>query len=199
MGKVQKCPFAWVEEKAWDFPTIWSAIHRHHPPGHPVSPHMIATIFFEETGFCNIQQAGTKGTLGIGFGQMEISNPEKREFYAWLGLPTDYRIVAGMILGSNDLAVKVHCMYFQFLSSVKGKGYEGCMHAQVGTHTSYIPLLAQGASLLRKAIDANDRALVIQALNYARSNGPKHNGVGEKYFPDYWAFTLPPAWFKVGF
>src|SRR5262249_9306667 len=88
---VQKCPFAWVEAKALDFPGIWDAVSRHHPWGHPVSYYMIAVIFFEETGFCNIGQAQTSGSLGVGFGQLEVSNPDKKDFYAWLGLPTDYK------------------------------------------------------------------------------------------------------------
>src|SRR5262245_28326379 len=69
---VRQSPFAWVEAKALDFPGIWDAVSRHHPWSHPVSYYLIAVIFFEETGFCDIAQARTSGSLGVGFGQLEV-------------------------------------------------------------------------------------------------------------------------------
>ena len=196
---VTKCPYAWVQQKAWDFPTLWDSISRHHPWGHPVSGFMIAVIFFEETGFCNIAQADVPAGYGVGFGQLEVRNPEKMEFYQWLGMPTDYKVVAQMMLANNDTAVRVHCKYFQYLTQEKQKGLEGCLGAQVGKHRQYIPLFKTGASLLEKAFRENDRAGYIRALNYARENSPKHNQISEKYFPDYWQFILPDSWFKYGF
>lgn len=200
MGMVTRSPFAWVEDKAMDFPSLWGALQRHHPWSHPVSYFMILTIFFEETGFCNIEQAGTKGNLGIGFGQLEISNPDKRPFYAWMGLPTDFRAVASMMLADKDLAVKVHCKYFQYLTSPPlNKSLEGCLDAQVGGHKTYKALFRQGEKMLREAFEANDRAAYIRALNHARQNSPKQNGISEKYFPDYWKYILPETWFSLGY
>ncbi|MFN8178314.1 MAG: hypothetical protein U0167_10305 [bacterium] len=191
---VKRCPFAWVEKDAWDLPTLWEAFGRHHPQAHPVSYSTIAVIFFEETAFCNIRQAQTKGSLGMGFGQLEVSNPEKKEFYAWAGLPTDYRQVADLMLASKDVAVRVHCQYFQYLTSVKNKALEGCLDAQVGSHRAYKQLFRDGAKLLDTAIEKDDRAGAIRALNHARTNSPKQNGISEKFFPDFWQFILPDGW-----
>lgn len=196
---VKKCPFAWVESKALNFPDIWDALSRHHPWNHPVSYFTILVIFFEETGFCNIKQAQTSGGLGIGFGQMEISNPEKKAFFSWMGLPTDYHSVAQMMLADPDLAIKVHCKYFQYLTSVMNKSGDGCLGAQVGSHTSYIPLFKEGARMLEDAFNTDDRPGYIAALNYARFKSAKKNGIAEAYFPDFWKFILPDDWFSLGY
>jgi len=196
MPRVSRSPFSWFENKAWDFPTIWEAISRHHPAGHPVSRATVAVIFFEETGFCNVSQAQTSGSLGVGFGQLEVSNPEKKEFYSSLGISTDYRQVAARMLGSNDESVRIHCGYFQFLAARKGLGADGCLAAQVGRHRSYVQLFRQGARLLEEALAAGDRQAMIRALNYARSNSGKGNGIPERLFPEFWEFILPAESFK---
>ena len=196
---VNKCPYAWVESKAWDFPSLWDSISQHHPWNHPVSYFMILVIFFEETAFCNISQAQTSGGLGTGFGQLEVSNPEKKDFYAWLGLPTDYRQVSQMMLADKDRSVLVHCKYFQYLTSVKYFGLEGCLGAQVGSHISYKALFRQGAQMLEQAFNENDRNGYIRALNFARSNSTKKNGIPESYFPQFWEFILPDSWFELGY
>lgn len=199
MGIVKRSPYGWDESKAWSFPSIWNAISRHHPWDHPVSYFMIAVIFFEETGFCNISQAGTAGALGTGFGQIEVSNPEKKDFYAWLGLSTDYRVVAQTMLADNDTAVRIHCKYFQYLTNVRNKSLEGCIAAQIGSHVQYKGLFLQGARLLRDAWNANDRKAYIYALNFARENSSKKNPIYESLFPDFWKFILPESWFTLGY
>lgn len=196
---VNKSPYAWVEDNALNFPDLWDAIGRNHPWNHPVSYFMIAVIFFEETGFCNIKQAQTSGGLGVGFGQMEISNPEKKAFFSWAGLPSDYHSVAQMMLGDTETAVKVHCKYFQYLNSVMHKSLDGCLSAQVGSHTSYKNLFKIGAQKLEDAFNANDRTGYINALNYARDHSAKKNGIAESWFPSYWKFILPDDWFSLGF
>lgn len=191
---VNKSPFAWIESKAADFPTLYDSIGSCHPSDHPVSPFMILVIFFEETGFCNIKQAQTSGSLGVGFGQMEISNPEKKDFFVWAGLPSDYKQVAQLMLGDTDFAVKVHCQYFQYLTSERGLSLEGCLSAQVGSHTQYKSLFRKGAQMLEAAYNSNDRPGCIAALNYARSKG-KSNGIPESLFPEFWQFILPDSMF----
>ena len=188
---VSRCPFAWIESKALSLPDLKDAISRHHPASHPVSPFIILVIFFEETGFCNISQAGTSGNLGCGFGQMEMSNPEKKVFYEWMGLPGAYKQVAAMMLADKDIAVKGHCKYFQYLTSVMGKDLGGCLGAQVGSHTSYIAHFRKGADLLEAACNGANRKDCIYALNYARYQSAKANGIPETLFKDYWEFILP--------
>jgi hypothetical protein len=196
---ITKNPYAWSEEKALDFPAIWDALSRHHPWNHPVSYFMIAVIFFEETGFCNIPQADTPQGYGVGFGQLEVRNPEKKEFYAWLGLPTEYQLVAQKMLSDKDLSVKVHCKYFQYLTTIKGLGLEGCLSAQVGKHVGYKQLFKEGAAKLEKAFNDNNRPAYIEALNHARRNSPKNNAISEKFFPEYWNYILPESWFTLGY
>ncbi len=195
---VSRSPQAWVESTALSFPDLWDALNRHHPANHPVSYFMILVIFFEETMFCNVKQAGTQGRLGVGFGQLEVSNKEKKEFYSWMGLPTNYQAVAEQMLDDSDLAVKVHCKYFQYLNTVKHKGLDGCLSAQVGSHGTYIPLFKKGAGDLEKAFNANDRKGCINALNYARANSAKGNNTPEHLFKDFWEFILPDEWFTSG-
>jgi hypothetical protein len=158
---------------------------------------MLTVIFFEETAICNIIQAGTKGALGAGFGQLEMSSTP-REFFAWLGMPTDYREVAKQMLADKDLAIKVHCKYFQWLVNERGKGLDGCLSAQVGSHTEYIDLFKVGATLFENAWKTGDRSACIMALNHARSKSPKHNNIPEHLFAEFWEFILPSSWVKGG-
>ncbi len=196
---VSKTPFAWNQVAAYDFPTFWSTLQRVHPGEHPVSYFMIAVICFEETGLCNIQQAETPSGLGVGFGQLEVKNPEKKDFYEWAGVETDYHRLAKEMLGDREFSLGVHCQYFQYLTEVKGLRLDGCLSAQVGRHVQYKPLFMTGASMLEDAFNANDRAAYIRALNYARSNSPKKNGIPETLFKEYWEFILPQSWFDYGF
>jgi hypothetical protein len=196
---VRKCPFAWEQFKAWDFPTLWDSISQNHPSDHPVSYFVLAVIFFEETAFCNRAQAETPSGYGVGFGQLEVKNPEKKEFYEWLGISTDYKEVARMMLADNDTSVWTHCNYFQYLTSEKYYKLDGCLGAQVGSHTVYKSLFQDGAKLLEKAYNDNDRAAYIYALNYARNNSPKNNGIPENLFPEFWQFILPDSWFTLGY
>ena len=99
-------PVGWIPQQALSLPDLWEALGRHHPPGHPVSYYMILVIFFEETAFCDISQLGTSGNLGCGFGQLEMSNPEKLPFYAWADLPLDYKKVAAGIAAREGVSKK---------------------------------------------------------------------------------------------
>lgn len=203
---VARTPFAWNQAAAYDFPTFWSTLQRVHPAKHPVSYFMIATICFEETGFCNIKQAERPAGLGVGFGQLEVKNPEKVEFYEWAGVETDYRKLSELMIADREFSLGLHCQYFQYLTEVKNLRLDGCLSAQVGTaqkqfppHSQYPALFKKGASLLESAFEANDRDAYIYALNYARYNSPKKNGTPASLFKDYWEFILPQSWFDYGF
>jgi hypothetical protein len=191
---VSRSPFGWVEAKAWSIVDLWDSISKNHPEDHPVSYFIIAVIFFEETGFCNTTQAFTKGTLGVGFGQLEVRNPEKKEFYEWAGLSTDYLDISAMMQADNDTSVSIHCQWFQYLTSVKGMGLDGCLGAQVGGHTAYKKLFLDGAKMFEDAYNNNDRDGCQQALNHARYKSPKKNGIPADLYGDYWDLVLPGAW-----
>lgn len=196
---VSRSPFAWSQGAAYDFPTFWSTLQRAHPEDHPVSYFMMAVICFEETGLCNIKQAETPSGLGVGFGQLEVKNPEKREFYEWAEVETDYHQLAQHMLSDREFSLGVHCQYFQFLTDVKNLKLEGCLGAQVGNHVQYKDLFKTGASMLEDAFDANDRDAYIVALNYARTKSAKKNPIPVSLFKDYWDFILPQSWLDYGF
>jgi hypothetical protein len=191
---VSRCPFGWVEAKSWSIVDLWDSISNNHPDDHPVSYFMIAVIFFEETGFCNVSQAFTQGTLGVGFGQLEVRNPEKQAFYDWANLPTDYLEVSGLMLSDNDTAVSVHCQWLQYLTSQMGMGLDGCLGAQVGPYTAYKQLFKDGAKMFEDAYNNNDRDGCMAALNYARYKSPKKNGIPYSLYSDYWDLILPGSW-----
>lgn len=202
---VKRSPFAWKEAKALNFPGILGAVSKNHPKDHPVSATMIAIIFFEETAFCNIEQAGTKGTLGIGFGQIEVSNPEKKKFYAWAGVPTDYNELAKQMLADKDFSIKVHCKFFQWLTDQdnpdRKTSLEGCLAAQIGTHTEYKDLFIAGEKQLKTAMDKKNFIDCARALNYARQYSSKSNGIpvtGKDAFTDFWKYILPDSYFQTG-
>jgi hypothetical protein len=155
---------------------------------------MIAVIFFEETGFCNITQAFTAGTLGVGFGQLEVRNPEKKKFYDWANLPTDYLDISAMMQADNDTAVAIHCKWFQFLTSEMGMGLDGCLGAQVGKHVVYKQLFLDGAKKFEDAYNNNDRWGCMAALNHARFKSLKKNGIPYELFGEYWDYILPGSW-----
>ena len=196
---VSRPPATWVEANAWDISSLWDSISKNHPSDHVISYYMLLVIFFEETAWCNITQAGTKGSLGVGFGQLEVSNPEKADFYEWMGLGRDYRPVAGMMRADNNFAVKVHCGYFQWLTDEMGKDIDGCLSAQVGSHTEYKDLFKKGADMLEDAWNANDRDAYITALNHARWKSSKKNGIPVNLFGDFYDFILPETWFTLGY
>jgi hypothetical protein len=130
---------------------------------------MLAVIFFEETAFCNRAQAEAPSGYGIGFGQLEVKNPEKKEFYEWLGISTDYKEVARLMLAVKDTSVWTHCNYFQYLTTEKYFKLDGCLGAQVGSHTIYKGLFKERAKLLEKAYNDNERIGLHLCLNYART------------------------------
>jgi hypothetical protein len=75
----------------------------------------------------------------------------------------------GLMLADKDTSVWTHCNYFQYLTTEKYFKLDGCLGAQVGSHTIYKGLFKEGAKLLEKAYNDNERSAYIYALNYART------------------------------
>src|SRR5262249_26311599 len=114
--------------------------------------------------------------------------------------------IAFMMLANNDFAVQVHCRFFQWLTSAENpdrkSSLRGCLAAQVGSHTEFINLFIEGEKKFRAAWDKNTRVDFANALNHARTNGPKENGIpitGKNAFTDYWEYILPDTWFTLGY
>ncbi len=148
--------FFWVSNEnqtQGDIPPLWDPfaamsmleisqkLQTHLLPGLPVTRNHMFVICFHETGFSNIKQG--KGTgPAVGFGQMEIFNPDKIPFFKWLPpgfnsithnpkvhpakkkakmeeqgiLPTFEKLTDGRVTSDNDFAIKMHCKYFEWLS-----------------------------------------------------------------------------------
>jgi len=193
-------PFLWEEDKALSFYEIYKKVCVHHPCSHLISRELIVLIFFEETGFSNVRQSRGKGPA-VGFGQMEIYNPDKVPFFAWLGFNSDRwkrdsrltLITPGLITSNNDLSVKITCKYFQWLVSERGKSTSGALEAQTGpgVNRTIIPVWLRAEGELKSAIHSGDRMKLIAALNMARSGGPHPNPIKYDWFKAYWDFTVP--------
>jgi len=201
-------PFLWEEDKALNFFEIYNKVCVHHPKGHPISREMIVLIFFEETAFSNVRQSRGTGPA-VGFGQMEIYNPDKIPFFEWLGFNSDRKkhdsrlplITPERISNDNDLSVKISCKYFQWLVSEKGKSTHGALQAQTGggANLSFIPVWLNAEKELKSVLYSADRMKLIKALNQARSGGPHPNPIPFELFKAYWDFTLPESELILGF
>jgi len=174
---VNPSPFAWHEAQAWNLPTMLDAIARNNKNSN-MPNEMLAVIFFEETGFCNVQQAGKNGPA-VGFGQIEVGNRDKFRFYKWLNdpdlnIPDEFMAklkqekldlptlkmkqsiqekVKTKMLGSKEYSAMMSCKYFEFLSTVDGMQLEGLIGAQISSHTEYRTRFSEGYQLLRKALN----------------------------------------------
>jgi len=195
-------PFLWEEDKALNFFEIYKKICVHHPSSHAISREMIVLIFFEETGFCNVRQSRGTGPA-VGFGQVEIYNPDKIPFFAWLGFNSDRNkrnsplplITPERITSDNDLSVKISCKYFQWLVSERDKSTLGALQAQTGggANLTIIPVWLNAERELKSVIHSGDRMKLIRALNMARSGGPHPNPIRYDWFKAYWDFTVPES------
>lgn len=197
--EVNPKPTFWEPDKALNFPDIYYLISQYHPAEHPVSREIIAVIFFEETLFCNRRQVTEKGVgPGVGFGQIQIEDPEKADFYRWAGIqkPTFEAVTS-----NKEFSVWLSCKYFQWLVSVRGKGREGALQAQTGGggNQSFVPLFIEGGRLLRDAMYGSDkRESFVYALNYARDKGIHHNPIPYTHYPSFWQFVIPEEYLAMG-
>lgn len=190
----------WHESKAWDIHTLRNCIIRHNKSA--LDANTILSIFFEETAFANIAQATKSGKAGPGrgFGQMETRNTDKQPYFAWAGLPTDPpgtpesvrgEKVSVMMLADREESVRIHVGWFNWLTEVHGKDYEGILSAQVGNHVAYKPLFRRGGAAITAAFGTHSRLEMINALNLARAESPKKNGIPWPRFGKFWRFTIP--------
>jgi len=201
-------PFLWEEDKALNFFQIYNKIGVHHPTGHAISREMIALIFFEETGFSNVRQNKGSGPA-VGFGQMEIYNPDKIPFFEWLGFNSDRRksdsrlplITPERIVNDNDFSVRLTCKYFQWLVGEHHKSTVGALQAQTGggANLSFIPVWLSAEKELQSVLYSGDRVRLMKALNRARSGGPHPNPIPLQQFKAYWDFIVPEADMVLGF
>jgi hypothetical protein len=198
----------WHENKAWDIFSIRGAIVRHNRSALDVNT--ILAIFFEESLFCNIAQPLQSGNAGPGrgFGQMETRNPDKQEYYAWAGLPTDPpktpktvrgEKVSAMMLGSKEECVRIHVGWYNWLKEERGLDMEGTLGAQVGEHVAYKPLFRRGGVAIGNAFMSRRRIDMINALNLARAESPKENGIPWPRFGKFWRFIIPDWSLILGF
>ncbi len=198
----------WHETKAWDLFSIRDAIQRHNRSA--LDANTILAIFFEETLFCNIAQPLKSGNAGPGrgFGQMETRNPDKQDYYQWAGLPTDPpktpesargEKVSAMMLASKDECVRIHVGWFNWLTEVRGKDFDGILAAQVGAHVVYKDLFRRGGVAIGSAFASRKRIDMINALNLARDESPKDNAIPWPRFGKFWRFIIPDWSLILGF
>jgi hypothetical protein len=198
----------WHENKAWDLFSIREAIARHNRSA--LNINTILAIFFEESLFCNIAQPLESGNAGPGrgFGQMETRNPDKQAYYEWAGLPTDPpntppnlrgERVSAMMLGDKETCVQIHVGWFNWLTEVHNKDAQGILASQVGAHVVYKNLFRRGGIAIGNAFATRRRIDMIDALNLARSESPKKNGIPWPRFSKFWRFLIPDWSLILGF
>ncbi|HUQ91561.1 MAG TPA: hypothetical protein VM120_07755 [Bryobacteraceae bacterium] len=204
---VKRLPFAWIESQAWNFPTLWDAIDRNNKNKANMPDALLLTMFFEETGFCNIQQAGANGPA-VGFGQIEVGNRDKYRFYQWLNdpdFPVSDEFIAKLrieqldaptyktklsirekvktkMLGSKEFSVQIFCKYFEFLSTVDHKKQNGLVAAQIASHSEYKDRFNGGFHLLSAAMNKDwngSESLALRAALINALNFARRRGPGE--------------------
>jgi hypothetical protein len=203
---VNKSPFSWNQGQALDLFTIYDMVLDCHPANHAVSPLMITGIMYEETAFCNRVQQTTNGKgPAVGFGQMQIYDPEKKAFWDWMGYNNDMKnpnskplITPERVLGDNKFSVDMTCKYFQWLltpdayNSKKPKGLQGALAAQAGggDNATFPALWISAEPQLAKGFRTLERVDLVKGLNAFKNGGPHPNPIFDPLFQKYWDFTL---------
>ncbi len=220
-------PGLWEPAKAIPFFELANKIDVHLRAGLPVTREMMLVICFHETAFSNIKQGRGSGPA-VGFGQMEIFNADKVPFFATLGYDSRngrrmpiarvgtgtgcepqqnlFALTADTLLMNNDLAIKVHCKYFEWLFDCAGKRtLESMLSAQTGggRNAVFIGIFKQAASNLRAVIYSGDRQKVIDALNsvqqhFNKDGNLESHAITLQRFPKYWDYTLPAGDMVLG-
>jgi hypothetical protein len=212
-----------VPDKALSFPDMWDMILRYREHKNPITPELMAVLFFEESLFCNIIQFGAGRDAAVGFGQMQIFDLDKIEFFRDVFKFDSTRghkqkdltpVTREKITNDKHLSVKIMWKYYQWLHDVKKlKTVQGIMGAQAGSaqNKALIPHLVEGAKRLRKSITKEfTRESFIESLNYARRHRKVRidgveMGTAVPYktsgqdFRDFWHFVIPDGYLRFGF
>jgi hypothetical protein len=126
-------PFNWDPDRAVPFFKLAGLVDRFLRPGLSIQREHLLVIYCHESGFANVRQA--ENGPAVGFGQMEIYNPDKIPFFQTLRynsailnprIPAakkrDYAYLDGLfpltyesILNDDEFAVRSHCAYFAWL------------------------------------------------------------------------------------
>ena len=127
-------PYNWDPARAVPFFKLANMIDVYLRKDLPIKRHHLLAIFCHETGFANVRQALGTGPA-VGFGQVEIYNPDKVPFFATLKYNSvilnprmspkekqKYTHLNGLfpltyetVLNDNEFAVRMHCAYFAWL------------------------------------------------------------------------------------
>jgi hypothetical protein len=215
------CPGLWEPAKALTFFELANKIDVYLRAGLPVTREVMLVICFHETGFSNIKQGRGSGPA-VGFGQMEIFNSDKIPFFATLGYDSRngrknvpqlgtgpacapqkvlLPLSADTLLANDDLAVKIHCKFFEWLYDCGGKRtLEGMLSAQTGggRNAVFVGIFREAAAKLRSVIYSGDRQKVIDALNSVQQHFNKEGKLEQhsitlNRFQKYWDYTLPAS------
>jgi hypothetical protein len=127
-------PYNWDPQRAMPFFDVARTVGRFLRGGMPIEREHLLVIFFHESGFANVRQAQGTGPA-VGFGQMEIFNPDKIPFFEKLKfnsailnpripasekakysyLDKHFPLTYESVLNDNEFAIKMHCEYFGWL------------------------------------------------------------------------------------
>ncbi len=134
-------PHPWDPFAALSMVDVCKKLDSQLKPALPITREIMLVIFFHETAFSNIMQATKTGKgPAVGFGQMEIFNPDKVPFFKWFkpgidsvtfnpnmsiveikkkteeyGLTSLEKLTNDRVTSDNDFAIKMHCSYFEWL------------------------------------------------------------------------------------
>jgi hypothetical protein len=127
-------PNNWDPDRAMPFCEVAGLIDRYLRADLPIRREHLLVIFYHESAYANVRQNQGTGPA-VGFGQMEIYNPDKIPFFATLRYnsailnpklsPVEkkkYSNLNGLlpltydsVLNDNEFAVRMHCAYFGWL------------------------------------------------------------------------------------
>lgn len=212
----------WDPAKALDLFSLTKLIRMYSLTG-AIPAELIAVIFFEETAFCNVRQTrgrdeATKAVQfgpGVGFGQLQIYDPEKRDFFRSIGFNNDLKnasplptITFDMVTNNPRFSVFITCRYLEYVLALKQAEGKGGIDAVLGAQTGaggtgdnakrnalLIPRWKTAAADLKGLLAGLQpgmvdgvREKISRVLNSARHEG---FAVPLKNFPDYWKFVVP--------
>jgi len=207
----------WDPSKALDLFSLMKLIRMYFLTGN-IPAELVAVIFFEETAFCNVRQSVGRDKLtkevkwgpAVGFGQLQIYDPEKRDFFASIGFNNDQRtttsqplITFDMVTNNPRFSVFLTCRYLEYVFQKKGN-LGAVLGAQTGAggtgsnasrNALLIPRWKSAAAELKgllAGIQSNTiadlRPKIARVLNSSRHEG---FAIAHTHFPDYWKFVLP--------